>query len=119
MFSSPRPILFLTELEFPPIKELSIPSRVAARVLYNKMFEPGGYQYENLELQGPNPILSTRRGEEGKSICQIGSYSVKIQELQPEMPVDEFVNVVKTVLSCLAEHCPPFWVQRCKIQCLS
>lgn len=94
-------------------------SKDAAKLLYNKMHEAGGYPYENLELQGTTPTLSTRRGDDGKSTCQIGRHIVRLEELHPEMPVDEFVNVVKTVLRALKDHCPPFFLQRCKVHCLS
>jgi hypothetical protein len=35
------------------------------------------------------------------------------------MPVDDFVGVVTAILGILKDHCPPFLVQRCKVQCLS
>ncbi|HEY2826100.1 MAG TPA: hypothetical protein VGJ04_00750, partial [Pirellulales bacterium] len=117
MSSTPRPIFFSTELEVPPMKELAIGKSVV-RSLFNKLHEPGGYAYENLKMQGERPCLSTERGEEAQSRCEIGRHLIKIEEHQPEMPVDEFVGVVKTVLRCLGEDCPPFFIQRCKIHCL-
>src|SRR5260370_9974976 len=118
MFSSPRPIFFSTELETPPNKDWAI-ARESARALYVKLAEPGGYRYENLDMQITSPLLSTRRGEEGRSVCQIGRYAVRIEEVNPEMPVDQFVKVVKEVLQAMGNSCPPFFMQRCKIQCLS
>jgi hypothetical protein len=119
MFSSPRPIFFSTELECPPVKELAIPKE-AARKVYTKLAgEPSHCRYENLDMQASSPTLSTRRGEDGRSVCQIGRYSVRVEEVQPEMAHDGFIDVVKTVLTALGDSCPPFFIQRCKIQCLS
>jgi hypothetical protein len=119
MFSSPRPILFSTELECPHVKELAIASKEAARFLYHKMLEPGGYSYENIDVQSQQPMLSTRRGEEGRSVCQVDRHTLRLEELHPEMPVDEFVAVVKSVLTALKDHWRVFFIQRCKVQCLS
>ena len=119
MFSSPRPIFFSTELETPPIKELAIPREAALRLFFKLREKPSGCRYENIETQATNPTLSTRRGEDGRSTCQIGRHMVRIEELHPEMPADEFVNVAKTVLQTLGDDCKPFFVQRCKIQCLA
>jgi hypothetical protein len=101
------------------MKEFGISQKDAARFLYNKMFEPGGYRYENVDLQSQQPALSTRRGEEGRSICQVGRHAIRLEELHPEMPLDEFVNVVNTVLGALKDHWRAFFVQRCKVQCLA
>jgi len=120
MLSEPRVIFFQTELKVPPIEQFEIPkSKDLARQIYNKMFEPGGYRYENLDLQAPQPTLSTRR-ESGQSICRVGTHSILIAESEPEFEVDEFVGVVKTILRAIGNDFPPFFIpQLCKIQCLS
>ena len=83
------------------------------------MLEPGGYPYENIDVQSQQPTLSTRRGEEGRSVCQVGRHMIRVEELHPEMPVDEFVTVVKTITTALKDHWRVFFIQRCKVQCLS
>jgi hypothetical protein len=117
MLGDPRALFYETELLLPPIAELKI-SKETVRNLYNKMFEVGGYQYENLELQGNTPTLSTRRGEDGLSKCQFESHSVTIEEKNPDFgSIDEFVNIVSTVLKGV-ELSAPVFMQRCKIQCV-
>lgn len=117
MSSTPRPIFLSTALEAPPITGFAIGEDVVT-LLYNAMREPGGYAYDNLNLQGDPPCLTTRRGKEGKSKCEVGPYLVKVKKHLPEMPVDEFVGVVKTILTAIGDDCPPFMRQKTKIKCL-
>lgn len=118
MFSSPRPVLFFTELSSPPIKELAFPKGMA-RVLYTRMHEPDGHAYENLEMQTNPPTLSTRHGDEGRSTCQIGKNLIRLEELNPEMSSDAFAGIVETVLRGLRDEFRPFFIQKVKINCLS
>jgi hypothetical protein len=116
MLSGIRAILFQTELEILPIPELRI-EKAAVRNLYNKLHEPDGYKYENLDMQLGNPTLSTRR-QNGKSECAVGPNVIRITETHPEFDIGEFVGVVKTILKGLGSTCPPFISQRCRIECL-
>jgi len=117
MLSEPQSIFFQTELRWPPVEEWTIGKSVV-RALYNKMFEPGGYKYDNLDLQSEKPTLS-RRSETGQSICQFGLDSITLEESH-DCHIDTFVEVVQTVLGGLgAQEIPPFFLQRVKIQCLA
>jgi hypothetical protein len=116
MLADTRALFFQTELQLPPMKELKI-SKDQVRGLYNKMFEVGGYPYENLHLQGEMPALSTDRGD-GKSLCEFGSHLIRIEEREPVGGVDEFVCVVRTVLGGLGKV-SPIYVQRCRVQCVA
>jgi len=98
MVSGVRALLFQTELELPPIEELKI-GKEQVRKLYTKMHEPGGYCYENLDMQSTSPTLSTRRTN-GYSECQVGPDTIRITEDRPEFDIDEFVCVVK---NCAAQ----------------
>ena len=82
------------------------------------MYELGsGQPYENLDMQARRPTLSTRRAN-GESICELGPEMIKIEETRPEFTIDEFIGVVMTVLRGLGNDCPPFFLQRCQMQCL-
>ena len=116
MLSETRTIFFQTELVLPPLKEFRI-GRPKIRALYNKMHEPGGHPYENIETNGENTTLSTKR-DNGTSVCHFGSSSLRIQEDHPDCDVDGFIDIAKTVLRGLGEDFPPFvLLQRCRIQC--
>jgi hypothetical protein len=117
MLGELRTVFFSLELQSPPIPEMRI-SNSKIRELYNKLHEPGGYAYENLQLQGDIPALSTKR-DDGKSQCQIGSDKIRIEEENPAFGIDEFVNVVETVLKALGDDAPPSFMQRCTIRCLA
>jgi hypothetical protein len=115
MLSEPQSIFFQTELKWPPIEEWRV-SKSVVRGLYNKMFEPGGYKYDNLNLQSEKPTLS-RGSESGQSICQFGPDSITLEESH-DCHIEAFVQVVETVLGGLKEEdIPPFFLQRVKIQC--
>lgn len=115
MVSGIRALLFQTELELPPVERLYI-GKEQVRSLYNKMFQPGGYKYENLDLQAERPTLSTRKVS-GLSECQLGPDKVRITEELPQFDIEEFIGVVGTVLKGL-DQCPPFMIQRCRMECL-
>lgn len=117
MLSEPQSIFFQTELKWAPIEEWTVNTTVV-RGLYNKMFEPGGYTYDNLTLQSEKPTLS-RRSESGQSICQFGADSITLEESH-DCHLETFVEVVETVLGGLNEEdIPPFFLQRVRIQCLA
>ena len=118
MLSDPISIYFMTEFILPPLKRLRV-THEQIRRLYNKMFEPGGYRYANLDLQSERPTLSTRR-EEGESSVSFGKESITIEEIRPEFAVDEFIGIVRTVLRGLGNDFPSFvLLQRCRIRCLA
>src|SRR5271166_6131589 len=106
MLSDPISIYFMTEFILPPLKRLRV-THEQIRRLYNKMFEPGGYRYANLDLQSERPTLSTRR-EEGESSVSFGKESITIEEIRPEFAVDEFIGIVRTVLRGLGNDFPSF-----------
>ncbi len=74
MLSEPRAILFHTELQLPPIEEIKV-SKERVRELYNKMCEPGGYTYENLDLQATIPTLSTRKPDGNRFVAWVATGS--------------------------------------------
>jgi hypothetical protein len=115
--SGHRTIYLSTELIFPPVPELKI-GKDKIRAMYNKLHEPGGYPYENLELQAEPPTLSTRRGD-GQSKCQIGSDRIRIDEEKPSMPLDDFIDAAKTVLKSLGSDVHVFIMQRVLIRCIA
>ncbi len=117
MLSDPTTIFFSTELQVPPVEVLKF-SKAQIRGLYNKLSEPGGYAYENLDLQDDIPTLSTRRPD-GESLCRIGDYKIVIEEENPEVTADGFIEIVQTVLAALGGEFPPVVVHRVKIECLS
>jgi hypothetical protein len=118
MLAEPRAIFYQTELRLAPIEELGI-RKERVRDLYNKMFEPSGCRYENLDLQADIPTLSTRK-EKGQSICQVGQFLIRIEENWPEGHVDHFIEVVRTVISNLGSSpLPPVIGQRCNISCIT
>jgi hypothetical protein len=106
MLGELRTVFFSLELQSPPIPEM--------RISNSKIRE----LYENLQLQGDIPALSTKR-DDGKSQCQIGSDKIRIEEENPAFGIDEFVNVVETVLKALGDDAPPSFMQRCTIRCLA
>lgn len=116
---SPTSILFQTELCFPPIAQMAI-GKDRIRGLFNKMFETGGYPYEQLRLTGDKPGekpgLFTQREKSAASLVQFDSHSVTIEERQPSFGVDEFVGIVNTVMRGL-EHPWPIFMQKCRVQC--
>jgi len=116
MLAGLQSILLQKDLKWPPVEEWTV-SRTVVRGLYNKMFEPGGYRYDNLNLQSEKPTLSGR-SESGQSICQFGPDSITLEENHCHL--EKFVQVVETVLGGLDEQdIPPFFLQRVKIQCLA
>jgi hypothetical protein len=118
MLSDPKSILFSTELKWPPFEEFGV-SKDVVRTLYNKMFDPGGYTYDNLELQNDKPLLH-RSTSNGRSMCQFGADSITIEENTVDCDIVSFVDIVKTVLGGLdQDDVPPFYLQRVRIQCLS
>jgi hypothetical protein len=118
MLSGLRTIHIETSLRWPPIEGLGV-TRDAVRRLYNRLFESVGHRYENLELQGSSPLLSTRHPGGGESICKFGD-ALTIVEKNTRVTVTDFLDIVKTVLGMLKEEeVPPFFIQQCKIQCLA
>lgn len=118
MLSEPRAIFFQTELEWPPFEPFSVDRNVIRR-LYNKMFEANGYEYPNLDLQSETPTLS-KSDTSGKSACRFTKNSLVIEERTHNITQDVFVQVVETVLGGLREeHIQPFYIQRCRIHCLT
>lgn len=129
MLSEPRAIFFQTILEWPPVElyEFRIGKDVI-RQFFNKLFEHEfiEHHYENLNLQAQKPTLSTRNVNR-ESICQFGDRSITIEERRPDFAVDGFTTVVKEVLrglKAVADEIPdyavpPFFVQRCRVNCLS
>jgi hypothetical protein len=118
MLSGIRTIYFSTDLTYPPLPNFEIKTNQVLD-LYNKLREPGGYPYENLELQASPPTLSTRR-EGGLSRCQIGNGRIRIEEDSPAiagMGAEEFAGVVKSVLGGLGQWGGPFFAQRCVVRC--
>jgi hypothetical protein len=115
MSSGLRTLSFGTDLHLPPTPEFKIkPAQVHS--LFNKMHEPGGYPYESLEKQIDRYLLTTKR-EGGKSVCQLGPDMIRIEEEKPEMPLNDFDNVVQTVIKALP-GVGPFFLQRCRAECL-
>ncbi|HWE00897.1 MAG TPA: hypothetical protein VG326_00705 [Tepidisphaeraceae bacterium] len=119
MLSELSAIYYNTELLIPPIPDFRI-SESKIIGIYNKLKEPGGYQYKNLDLQADPPTLSTRR-DDGESICKISKDKIRIEETKPNtaMTLDEFANVVKTVMQAIGSDMVPFFVQRCTMRFLS
>ena len=99
-------IFFQTELLFPSLSSFR-PNKDKIRKLYNKMFEAGQHSYENLELQGERPTLSTKK-EDGRSICQFGDNYIRIEEDQSGCNDDAFPDIVKTVLRGMGDDFPAF-----------
>lgn len=118
MLGGLRSILFETTLRWPPLEGFHV-NKEAIRRLYNKMFEPGGYRYENLDLQAECPTLSTRHAD-GHSVCKFGADFITIEEKKSHITVGGFLEVVDTVLRGLdPNEVPPFFIQQCKVQCLA
>ena len=110
-------IFFQTELLFPSLPGFRL-GKDQIRKLYNKMFEAGQHSYENLELQGERPTLSTKR-ENGRSICQFGDSYIRIEEDQTGYNDDDFAGIVETVLRGMGDDFPALvFLQRCTIRCL-
>ena len=119
MLSGLRTVFFQNTLRWPPLEGYSV-SKDAIRRLYNKMFEPEGYRYENLDLQSDVPSLSSRREGGGLSVCRFGTSSLTIEEKKPTLTVDGYIEAVTTVLSALSEEeVPPIFLQECRMQCLA
>jgi len=114
MLAGKTSIFFSTQLEYPPFEPFKI-SKDAIHRLYNGLREPDGYRYENLDIQATPPFLSTRH-DSGESRCEIGPHKIVISEKNPEMPIEEFAGIVKTVLEKLGSDLPPLFMQKCKIQ---
>jgi hypothetical protein len=119
MLGGMRSILLQTTLKWPPFQGYSV-KKEAVRRLYNKMFTPQGFRYENLELQSETPTLSTRHGS-GHSICRFGQDFLTIEEKASEnTAIEPFVEIVRTVLSGLErDDVPLFFLQQCKQQSLA
>jgi hypothetical protein len=109
-------IYFSMELAYPDLPNFAI-KKEQIRDLYAKLNEPGGYSYENIDLQADIPLLSTRRENGGQSLCQIGKGKIRIVEDKPSFGIDDFVGIVKTVIGGLPPTVGPFISQRCKIRC--
>lgn len=124
MLSDHRSIFFQTELRFLPIEELGF-DKTFVRSLYAKLAEPGGYAYDDLSMQDGRPSMSTRRVTQagvGMSTCKIGPHSILIEEGLPTIGVDEFIEVVQTVMQAVGEtsqNAPGMFSQKCTIQCVS
>jgi len=117
MLSEPRAIFFQTKLRWPPLEDFKVDKAVIRR-LYNQMFDAGGYQYENLALQGP-PTLSSKR-EVGHSMCRFERDALVLEEDHIYYEIDHFVEVVETLLRALdPKDIPLFFLQECTIRCLS
>ncbi len=109
-------IYLSVELAYPDHPNFAI-KKEQVRELYAKLNAPGGYAYENLDLQAEIPTLSTRREGGGQSLCQIGKGKIRIVEDKPTFGVDDFVDIVKTVLAGLPPSIGPLFSQRCRIRC--
>jgi len=120
MLSGLRTIFLETTLRWPPLEGYTI-KKEAIRGLFNKVFDPGGYRYENLELQADATTLSTKYSSGGQSVCRFGPDSLTIQEkTSPNTSLEGFVEAVMTVLGGLnQDEVPPFFVQQCKVECLA
>lgn len=130
MLSEPRAIFFQTELVWlpPQVSDYRL-DKAAVRSLYNTLFEAdfNDHCYENLDLQAQKPTLSSER--EGKrSICRFSENSITIEEQRPNFTVEEFWEIVKTVVGAFKKvvegdgsepSFPPFFCQRCRINCLT
>jgi hypothetical protein len=113
----PKSTFFQTQLEWPPIDDFAIPTSVVLG-LFNKMFEPGEYRYDNLSLGSDKPTLY-REVTKGQSLCQFSKESITIEESHDDATIGTFKEVVEIVLGALEEdEIPPFFMQRVRIQCL-
>jgi len=118
MLSGLRSIFLQTTLRWLPFQGYAV-GKDTVRGLYHKMFEPGGYRYENLDLQSDPPTLSTRH-QAGHSVCRFGPDFLTIEEKRTGVTIEGFVEAVETVLRGLRqEDVPPFYIQQCKMQCLA
>ncbi len=128
MLAETASIYFMTELRFLPIEDLRF-GKNFVRELYMELAKPGGHSYENLRIQTDPPTMSTKRMTqhgEGMSACQIGADTILIEETEPELNVDGFIENVHTVFKTVArikekaeEQTPPVFMQRCVIRCLA
>jgi hypothetical protein len=119
MISGLTAIYLDTELHIPPLPDFRISDDKIVAV-YNKLKEPSGYPYKNIDLQSDPPTLSTKR-EDGESNCKISNDKIDIEEEQPDkaMTIDDFVHVVKTVVLAFGPDVVPFFVvQRCTMRFL-
>ena len=116
MLSSPSPLYFQTELSVPPVAMFRI-EKSCVRSLFNKMFEADGYPYDALNLQGNTPSMSSKREDEEVSSCRFTDYSICIEEKNPRFSADDFVGIVRKVLSGFGPF-RPVYMQRVRIQCL-
>jgi hypothetical protein len=115
MLSELRTLFYQVELVLPSLKGSRI-GRPQVRALYNELHKPGGYSYDNLEFRGEGASLSTTR-DHGRSVCYVGPDTIRIEEDKPEFGVDEFIDIVKTVLRALGDDFPPVVLrQNCRIQ---
>jgi len=118
MLSGIRTILYQTTLKWPPFQDYVVGKGVI-RSLFNKMHDPGGYHYQNLDLQAEPPTMSTRR-QTGHSVCKFGADYLAIEEKKPELAIEGFIEAVLIVLGGLnQDDVPPFFMQECKLQCLA
>jgi hypothetical protein len=118
MLSEPRAIFFHTELQIPPVEDLKI-KKEQVRRLYVDLCKPGSHSYENLDLQAETPTLSTRRPD-GESICRWGGHRLVIEEKNPEVDVDGFVDIVNTVLQATGvDFAQLVFLHRVRIECLA
>lgn len=123
MLAEPSTIFFSTHLRFLPIDELQF-GKGFVRDLYSALSKPGQCGYENLNMQNDPPLMSTNkttpRGE-GVSICRVRPDRIEIEETDPEINLDAFLEVVCTVLKAaveIKERTAPIFTQRCIFRCL-
>ncbi len=115
---------FMTQLRFIPIPEMRF-SKNFVRDLYSSLAKPGGHVYENLSIQSNPPRMSTNRTTakgDGVSACLIGSDSITIEETESELHLDQFVEIVETILSIVRsvkEKTAPIFCQKCVFRCLA
>lgn len=103
MLSEVTPVSMRTELVFLPYDRDSEFDKETVRRLYVALSEPGrGSLFENLDLQSDPPTLSTRF-DRGRRICEVSEDTVAIEEEGGESRLEDFIEVVKTVLSCLED----------------
>ncbi len=76
MLSGLTSIHFSTQLEYPPFEAFRI-QKGQVRKLYNALSDQAtGFNYENLELQGDKPTLSTKKESGLLSRCQISGSNI-------------------------------------------
>lgn len=124
MLPEPTSLCFMTELRFLPLDEHRF-DKAFVKKLYFELSKPGGYAYENLDLQADPPQLLTTRVTHtgtGRSLCRVKADRILIEESEPEVDVDDFIVIVRDIAKAalaVKEDCPPIFAQRCVIQCVA